>query len=417
MGSGITALVGKMAAFKIAGVGTEYFIAYVKSSTELTNCKRGYFYDSSANPINRTGFSNNDTITLMSWGHVFIDDDTTTIDVSYVNPTWAFTSPTSPATGDYWYDMANNTWKRYDGASWQIIGRTYIGSVIIDTANCVGARCEDFYAKYDAINELELELSTTEIAIQKKPFGRVNTAGVDLKFGLTRTQWNMTTHLAGSNDMYDATEQASRLYYLYLKDTGAQVISDISPYYRYDLYGMYHPHNPWRCVGMAYNNGSSNLICAGDFRPENNVVWLTGGAGTSNGSINTTVRCYRDVREQKGANALYDSGTNATLGTFNTITAPGTYSVDNYDKATGEIHGTTINPDATDRTTSVNAIASSKCMMKYQASANVSYGGSIAKRFLIGDEVYPQCEGAGGETTSDTPNAQWRVQKHSALML
>ena len=44
MGSEITGLVGKLAAFKINdGSNDEYFIAYVKSATELTNCFRGCF--------------------------------------------------------------------------------------------------------------------------------------------------------------------------------------------------------------------------------------------------------------------------------------------------------------------------------------------------------------------------------------
>ena len=55
VGSNITALVGKWAAFKINnGADDEYFLAFVKSATELAYCRRGYFYDASKVPMNRT---------------------------------------------------------------------------------------------------------------------------------------------------------------------------------------------------------------------------------------------------------------------------------------------------------------------------------------------------------------------------
>jgi len=53
MGTEITALVGKFAAFKLAGASTEYFIAYVESTTTLTKARRGYFFDSTDAPIPR----------------------------------------------------------------------------------------------------------------------------------------------------------------------------------------------------------------------------------------------------------------------------------------------------------------------------------------------------------------------------
>lgn len=262
VGTNITALVGKWAAFKIAGVGTEYFLAYVNSATQLTNCFRGYFYNPSITPMNRTEFSNNDTITLMSLGWIFVENDATTVDVTYSNPTWSFTSPNSPATGDYWYDMANNLWKRYDGASFQIINRTFIGMVILDTTDCVGARCDDFYAAYRDVNDIALQVQTTEIVRTRGSEARCSVAGREIRFQKSIATWNITTDLATSADMYDGTEQASRIYYVYLKDDGDTVISDIEPYRRPDFYGDYHPHNPWRMVGTFYNDGGSDIVAA-----------------------------------------------------------------------------------------------------------------------------------------------------------
>lgn len=261
VGTNISALVGKFAAFK-NGSTTDYFLAFVESATKLSKVHRGFFYNSSLAPMNRAGFSNNDTLTLMSLAWVFVEDNATTVDVTYNNPTWSFTAPSGPATGDYWYDMANSTWKRYDGATFQIIDRTFVGMVIIDTANCVGARCVDFYANHKPENSMEIRKATTEIARALSVGERTVVAGIDIEFKGSLPTWNITTDLAGSADMYQATEQASTMYYLYLKDDGDTVMSDISPYYRADFYGWYHPHNPWRHVGNAYNNSGSDLLAA-----------------------------------------------------------------------------------------------------------------------------------------------------------
>lgn len=305
MGSEITALIGKYAAFMIDnGTLTEYFIAFVASATELKWARRGYFYDSSINPKNRIVFTDNDVITLLKWGHVFLEDNGTTADVSYTVPVYSFDSPSSPVTGDYWYDLANETWKRYDGASFQIIDRTYLGSFVNTTTACVGARCVDFYARYENENNMEVDLSTTAIALAQQ-FNKVNVAGNKIDFGLTQASWNMTTDLAGSADMYDATEQATRHYYFYIKDTGDRVISDIQPYFRPDLGGAwYHPHNPWRCVGIGFNNGSSNLTQVESYgRVQSKTVRLSNPNG--HGGVNNKIRRWSTEVENTSASLWY----------------------------------------------------------------------------------------------------------------
>lgn len=309
VGTGITALVGKWAAFKLAGVSTEYFLAFVNSATQLTKCFRGYYYDSSSLPINRSGFSNNDTITLMSLAWIFVENDATTVDVTYTNPVWSFSAPNSPSTGDYWYDLGNQTWKRYDGASFNIINRTWIGMAIIDTANCVGARCVDFFANYSDVNSMRLEVQTTEIVRAKVANTKVSVAGMTVYFGDYLPKWNITTDLAPAADMYDATEQASRLYYTYLKDTGEEIISDIEPYDRGDLLGKYHPHNPWRMIGSFYNDAGSDVVSAGGFNLRQRtptVQTLLSGSGTY---ITPPGALYLKVRMVGGGGGGSGSGT------------------------------------------------------------------------------------------------------------
>lgn len=331
-GSEITALVGKYAAFMIDnGSATEYILAYVKSATELTQVRRGFFFDSSLNPKNRIVFSNNDTITLLKLGWIFVENNGTTADVTYTNPVWSFTSPGGPATGDYWYDLANSVWKRYDGASFQIINRTLVGMFCNTTAACVGARCIDFFARYDKLNEIVPLKFSTEIVKGSMTNQKVKVAGSYIDFGHSLPTWNITTDLATSADMYDASEQASRMYYLYITDTGDTMISDISPYFRADLFGEYHPHNPWRCVGLVYNNGSSNLMGASGATPASSnhtSVDTTNGYGSA-GTI--TRRWVNDT--STGSDIVYVD--DATNGSTFTCAWPGGYSISYHDNFGG----------------------------------------------------------------------------------
>lgn len=392
-GTNITSKVGKYAAFKI---GTEYFIALVESSTKLSHAYRGFYFDSSLNPLNRTKFSNNDTITLMSLGWVFVDQDAATIDVSYANPKWSFTSPSAPSTGDYWYDLANKMWKRYDGATFVIINRIYVGQVIIDTTNCVAARCVDVYGTYKKDNDLRIDLSTTEIAIASKPYASLNVAGFDLQFGFSLPTWNITTDLAGSADMYNAAEQASTLYYLYVKDTGAVVISDISPYFRLDLFGEYHPHNPWRCVGAAVNDGSSNFVQAGGRASESeNKIYLSGGNGM--GAVATGTRRFTNIQERIGAAVTYSDDANA--GAAFTVNEDGVYAISLTDGSSTLQLEVLISQNSDDTTASL-AISAGKILASLVIPnsrwSNVSWTGYLP----VGTIIRPQGE-AGLNRTAD----------------
>lgn len=270
MGAEFQAFIGEYQIIQIAGTSTEYALAYIKSTTELTDIYRGWFFNSSGAPVQRAAFSNSDVITVLSTGWVFVENDGTTVDVSYKTPIRSFTSPNSPATGDYWYDMTNDTWKRYDGASWQIINRTLVGAVGIDSSNCVCARSFDFFKNFKADNTAELEVSTTEIVKMKNKSCKVNVYGTERIFDFNQESWNITTDLASSAEIYNASEQASTDYYLYLADTGDTVITDVEPQWRPDLKGWYNPHNTWRCVGVCFNSSGSDIVLAGsaDFESE-----------------------------------------------------------------------------------------------------------------------------------------------------
>ena len=243
------------------GANTEIFLAYIASATSLSRIHRGYFYDSSLAPVNRIKFADGDTITLLQAHWVFLEDDASTVDVTTNAPVYAFDEPGSPASGDYWYDMGNDLWKRYNGSSFATVDRTFMGVAVTNTADCLYARCEDFDVKWSPHSAVALELLSTTVVQASGYYQNTDVDGFAKFFGTTSVDWDIATDLAtGSSDLYAETEQASTYYYLYIKDDGDIAISDISPYWEPKKYAHYHPHNPWRCVGLAYNDGSSNLV-------------------------------------------------------------------------------------------------------------------------------------------------------------
>lgn len=392
MGAEFQAFIGQWVIIKIVGVSTEYAMVFVKSAILLTNAYRGFFTDSSSAPINRTAFFNNDTITVMSTGWVFVENNGTTVDVSYTNPIRSFTAPTGPATGDYWYDLANKTWKRYDGASWQIINRTLIGVVGIDSANCVCARSFDFFAKHEDTNTVEMEILSTSIVQIKNQNARISVYGNNINFGFNHENWNITTDLAGSADMYNAAEQASTTYYAYLKDTGETVISDISPHFRPDLLGLYHPHNPWRMVGRFSNSSGSDIDRLSDEVVINSAFH---GYGTNGqGSSNTAINRIATTLDYDGMDIEYtDSVSN---GGLLEIRRKGKYVLGHtirYDSA----QNAGMSKNSSQLTTAIQSITASDIIfatVTASSTGSASYAGSY--NFLPGDKI--RLHGSGAAT-------------------
>lgn len=258
MGVNISALAGKTVGFKIVHSGTtEYFTAVVDSATRLSHARRGGFIDSAMNPVNVTAFSNNDTITLLKLTWIFATS-TQTILVTYNEPVYSPIEPSSPSTGDFWFDMDDQIWKRFDGTIFAESSVALVGISMQDATNCVAARSIDSYVNQQELNSIDLErISNTEVKV--KNFGaQISVYGTQLRFEQWRPSWNITTDLESG-----VTEGASTTYFLYLKETGAPVISNLPPHdHRGDRRGWYHPNEAWRYVGKIFNDGSSNLTAA-----------------------------------------------------------------------------------------------------------------------------------------------------------
>lgn len=252
-GSEITGLDGEFAAFSVGS--TEYFIARIdNTNSRLDVYQRGFFFDSSNNPVDRVALSNNDTITLMKLGWVYADSTGTSASVGYTTPTYSATQPSSAVINDYWYDQANNIWKRYDGSAWQTVNRTLIGWVVINTSNCVASRCVDITKNYSDVSTIKLEKASNSTAQSVDAFDNyISVYGNDYLFNGQIT-WDMTSNLESG-----VVEANNTLYYFYITNTGDIKISDERPNYRKELRGVYHPYHTWRWVGTINNDGSGNL--------------------------------------------------------------------------------------------------------------------------------------------------------------
>lgn len=254
VGSEISNLAGKLAAFKIVNGGnTEYFIAEV-GTNKLLKAKRGYFFDSADAPFPRIALADNNVITLMKLSWIYARSDGT-LTVSYTNPVYAHDEPLSPSVNDYWFDLANNKWKTFSISSFVDADATLIGVCFQDAISTLGARSFEFFINYGATNSLELLLLSSTQVKTRYPGSQINVWGSNFKLDQGSLTWDITTDLE-----FGVSESPSTLYYLYVTETGDVQISDIKPYdRREDLNGFFHPYNSWRFVGTAYNNGSSNL--------------------------------------------------------------------------------------------------------------------------------------------------------------
>ncbi len=253
IGTEISALVGKYAAFKIAGTTDEYFIAYVELAG-LSKAFRGYFFDSSNAPVPRAGYSNNDTITLMKLTWVFAKTDET-LTATYSNPVWAKDEPSSPSLGDYWFDLSVNKWKVYGVGSFAEANAHLIGVCIQDGTNTVAARSFEFFAGYDNINTLELSYASATSVRSRFPGTVVNVWGQTIKSDRNLRTWDITIDRDSG-----VSESSSTYYYAYLTQVGDVIISDVKPYdRREDLLGYYHPFASWRCMGRFFNGSGSDI--------------------------------------------------------------------------------------------------------------------------------------------------------------
>ncbi len=254
----------------------EFMFVFVESATVLNRAFRGFFFDDSGVPVERGTLANNDTLTLMSLGWVFLDENGTTVDVTYTSPIYADVEPGSPVTDDYWFDLTLRLWKRFDGSVFQTVDRVLIGLVVLDTTDCLVARSFDFTKGYKDDNSISLlVLSNTEV-ISSDGRNSISVYGINQDFLSGPIIWDITTDLESG-----VSEASNTTFFVYVTQEGEVILSDIRYFdRRYDLKGFYHPFHSWRCVGTVENDGSSNFSTSEDIIPDLRDVQIFTGSGT-----------------------------------------------------------------------------------------------------------------------------------------
>lgn len=250
MDSGLTTLVGQTVGLK---VGNEHFLAYIKSSTAVTNAWRGAMFNNAGANITSVGISDDAEIKLMKLAWIFANTNSS-LAVTYTNPTVSGEQPSSANTGDYWLDLATTAWKTFNSTTWVAANATLIGLTMQDTVACVAARTFDSFKAMSDLNTISLErvsntvLQATDVGGELSVFGSAN------RFGNSRPIWDMASDLESG-----LTESSSYTYFAYMKEDGSSVISDKNPITRRDLQGLYHPGETWRCLGSVKNSSSDHF--------------------------------------------------------------------------------------------------------------------------------------------------------------
>ncbi len=252
IGTEISSLINKYAAFKVISGGlTEYFVGYVNSAS-ITNCLRGCFIDQNLAAIPRIPISNNNTISVMGLAWEFINT-TGGIGVSYVNPQISYATPSS--TGGYWFDISTTAWKTNDGVNWVTANKTLAGFSVQDATACKGVRALNFYGNYSDYSNIMIDyISPT--TIQSRNYGsKVSVGNAFMDFKMTKPVWDITT-----NRETGYGETASTTYFAYMGESGQTVFSPEKPYFSQDLgRNWYHPYENWRAIASIQNNAASDL--------------------------------------------------------------------------------------------------------------------------------------------------------------
>lgn len=244
---------GALVSTSTTGSGT----CFILKSNCLKNCYRGWFFDSTDAAIARATITTGATITLLKASWVFVTNNgvpaAPALDVVYNRPTTSIAQPTSPASGDYWFDLTAQTWKKYSGTAFNATNAVLLGVAVQDATNCIAARSFDYANTYSSLNTIEPEyLDTTDVRTSKLS-DKCSIYGTSIKFDYDVITWNIANNMDTG-----LTIGASTTYYLYLTSAGKPIISDAAPHQRrFDLLGDYHPNKPYRCVGSFVTTSGS----------------------------------------------------------------------------------------------------------------------------------------------------------------
>jgi hypothetical protein len=248
IGTEISSLDGTAQVFK-HGSGPEYFLAYVDTTNNrLWSFKRGI-----AGSVRET-LTNNDTITLLKGNYIFLDKDLLSTFVPVKFPPFQPFDPSSPATGDIYFDTAEQRWKRYNGTVFESKDIHWLGIAITDDTETVAAHSNDFDLAWNP--ELEIEAYWIDADTVRVFLRRASVTGISHQF-----EHNYGREIQLSNDLESGfSESSDTLYYIYMDSDLNFYFSPRIPRAKDKRMGYYHPLKYWRWTGcVVWNNASSDI--------------------------------------------------------------------------------------------------------------------------------------------------------------
>lgn len=301
VGSEIAALDGQLAAFAFTN---ELFIAEVAAGAgELRVRMRGCFFDKNNAPLPAETIADNDVITLLKLVWVFGDNTGTSGAVTYTTPLYSSAAPSTPAVNDYWFDIFAESWKRYDGTNWVVVGRMLLGMAVVDDTECVGTRPVHFAKQYNEYNGVTLErISNSVIESTLKYDNAVHVYGVNV-YNAGKFSWDMATDLESG-----VVELSSTNYFFYITESGGTVISDKYPIHEATLRGAYHPFESWRYVGSAFNGSGAHFGAAAVNGDYVGAVKVYDDIGVNNIIIPANIKSFKVTLVGGGKSSDYRSG-------------------------------------------------------------------------------------------------------------
>jgi hypothetical protein len=257
-GSEITNRIGTWCAFSLTdGTTTSYLYGFLNSATEITNARQ-WFFSGSLQAIKVLPLTHNMTLTLCALGWVLLDADGATVEVVYKQPVWASAAPSGPSTGQYWYDSVLETWKRWSGSAWVAQSRVLVGQAVSNSTGLIATRPEDVRLSGDGfLNVKAFEVESPTLIKTLAGYAACDVYGRTMYLPGLPVDFNSAT-----STWPGETLAVNASAYLYMGPQGQPRISNTSPIYMSNRRGWYHPHDTYRCIGLAYRDGTGFVAAA-----------------------------------------------------------------------------------------------------------------------------------------------------------
>jgi len=222
------------------------------------------------------------------------------------------------------------------------------------------------------VNNIEVELQSTEIARTTSLSSRVNVYGNEIILDFNKSTWNITTDLESGQ-----LETVDTLYYMYVTQDGERVLSETRPSKRDDLMGFYHPQETWRCVGMTYNNSSNDLDLIDELKYNPNITSKT--------------MIFKDVKSavaggtfNSGAWQVRDMNTAVSFGnSFGKVDSNQLHLIDGI----YSVHAVATAKDVNTHAVRIEAVAAAVVIMQGANVASNATGGSMASAEVKGEAI------------------------------